>query len=104
MYKVIWERDFWGACMEINLQFLFNIAVGAGLGIAGWFFRQLWDAVQSLNKSVAQVEKELTKDINDLEKILPVVYVRRDEFAEIMRDIKEMFNKINEKLDTKVDK
>lgn len=89
---------------SINLQFLFNLAVGAGMGVAGWFFRQLWDAVQSLTKNMNELEKELTHDISELEKNLPVVYIRRDEFLEIMRDIKDMFNKINDKLDNKVDK
>lgn len=79
--------------MDLDIQFLFNVAVGAVLAVAGWFFRQLWDAV-----------KELRKDLHDIEKELPISYVRRDEFTEIMRDIKDMFNKINDKLDNKVDK
>lgn len=79
--------------MEMNLQILFNLAVGAGLTIAGWFFRQLWDAAERLRN-----------DLTDLEKNLPVAYVRREEFTETMREIKEMFNKINDKLDRKIDK
>ena len=87
-------REFaFGVTMEINLQILFNIGVGAIFAIGGWFFRQLWDAT-----------KELRKDLHSIEKALPVHYVRREEFTEIMRDIKEMFNKINDKLDGKVDK
>lgn len=79
--------------MDVNLQILFNIFVTAVMAAAGWFFRQLWDAA-----------KELRKDLHAIEKELPVSYVRRDEFTEIMRDIKDMFNKINDKLDNKVDK
>ena len=79
--------------VEMNLQILFNIAFGAGLTIAGWFFRQLWDAAERLRN-----------DLSNLEKVLPVIYVRREEFSETMREIKEMFNKINDKLDRKIDK
>jgi hypothetical protein len=31
-------------------------------------------------------------------------YVRKEEYSETMREIKEMFNKISDKLDEKVDK
>lgn len=79
--------------MELNLQILFNLAVGAILAAAGWFFRQLWDAM-----------KDLRKDLHTIEKNLPVTYIRREEFTEILREIKEMFNKINDKLDNKADK
>jgi hypothetical protein len=79
--------------MEINLQILFNIGVGAIFAIGGWFFRQLWDAT-----------KELRKDLHSVEKALPVHYVRREEFTEIMREIRAMFEKIHDKLDGKADK
>jgi hypothetical protein len=79
--------------MEINLQILFNIGAGAIFAIGGWFFRQLWDAT-----------KELRKDLHSIEKALPVHYVRREEFTEIMREIRAMFEKIHDKLDGKVDK
>ena len=82
-----------GRSMEINLQILFNIAVGGIFAVGGWFFRQLWDAT-----------KELRQDIHAIEKDLPVVYVRREEFTEIMREIRAMFEKIHDKLDGKADK
>lgn len=79
--------------MEINLQILFNLGVGAVFAIGGWFFRQLWDATT-----------ELRKDLHSIEKGLPVYYVRREEFTEIMREIRAMFEKIHDKLDGKADK
>lgn len=79
--------------MEINLQILFNLGVGAVFAIGGWFFRQLWDATT-----------ELRKDLHSIEKALPVHYVRREEFTEIMREIRAMFEKIHDKLDGKADK
>jgi hypothetical protein len=92
-YKTPGREFAFGAAMEINLQILFNIGVGAIFAIAGWFFRQLWDAT-----------KELRKDLHSIEKGLPVNYVRREEFTEIMREIRGMFEKIHDKLDGKADK
>lgn len=79
--------------MVLDFQILFNAAAGLIFIGAGWFLRQLWDAVERLKK-----------DLHDIEKDLPVLYVRREEYIEIMRDIKDMFNKINDKLDNKADK
>jgi hypothetical protein len=79
--------------MEIDLQILFNFIVGAIFAIGGWFFRQLWDAT-----------KDLRKDLHAIEKELPLSYVRREEFVEIMREIRGMFEKIHDKLDGKADK
>lgn len=79
--------------MVLDFQILFNAAAGLIFIGAGWFLRQLWDAVERLKK-----------DLHDIEKDLPVLYVRREEYTEIMRDIKDMFNKINDKLDNKADK
>ena len=70
-----------------------NAAAGLIFLGAGWFLRQLWDAVERLKR-----------DLHEIEKDLPVLYVRREEYTEIMRDIREMFNKINDKLDNKADK
>ena len=75
------------------MQILFNLGVGVIFAAIGWFFRQLWDAT-----------KELRKDLHDIEKALPVNYVRREEFSEIMREIRGMFEKIHDKLDGKADK
>ena len=79
--------------MVLDFQILFNAAAGLIFIGAGWFLRQLWDAVERLKK-----------DLHEIEKDLRVLYVRREEYTEIMRDIKDMFNKINDKLDNKADK
>lgn len=44
----------------------------------GWFLRELWGAV-----------KELRSDLHRLEVNLPTNYIRRDEFAEGVRQIRE---------------
>ena len=59
------------------------------MGVAGWFARELWTAVQELK--------------NDLAK-LPLTYVARLDYKDDMREVKEMLGKIFDKLDHKVDK
>jgi len=59
------------------------------MGVAGWFARELWTAVQDLK--------------NDLSK-LPLTYVARMDYKDDMREVKEMLGKIFDKLDHKVDK
>lgn len=74
-------------------QLLFNVIIGLVLGVGGWFARELWGAV-----------KELQKDVHQLEVDLPSHYVRKDEMSEYMREIREMIQRIYDKLDEKVDK
>ncbi len=82
-----------GAKMMLDYQILFNAAASLVFLGAGWFLRQLWDAVEKLKQDLHQMEKEL-----------PVAYIRRDEFSESIKEIKEMLNKISDKLDGKADK
>lgn len=74
-------------------QTIINLTAGTVLLIVGWFARQLWEAV-----------KDLREDLHRIEIELPTNYIRRDEFAEGMKEIKEMLAKIFDKLDNKADK
>lgn len=87
------ETSMVGASMTLDLQILFNIAAAAIMAAIGWFFRQQWDA-----------QKSLAKDLKDIEVSLPIHYVRRDEFAQTMQEIKTMLTHIRDKLDGKADK
>lgn len=77
----------------MDSQMIINLAAGAVLAGLGWFARVLWEAVNKLQEDLHQLEVEL-----------PSNYVRKDEFADNMREIKDMLGKIFDRLDTKVDK
>ena len=66
-----------------------NLILSGCMGVAGWFARELWTAVQDLK--------------TDLSK-LPTIYVARQDYKDDMREVKEMLGKIFDKLDHKVDK
>lgn len=60
-YKPLIEMGLWGIVATM-----------------GWFLREMWGAV-----------KELRSDLHKLEVNLPTNYIRRDEFAEGVRQIRE---------------
>lgn len=70
-------------------QGVINLIGGSAIAVAGWFARQIWDAM-----------KELRRDLHKIEVALPRDYVRKDDLGEI----KAMIQKIFDKLDGKVDK
>jgi hypothetical protein len=74
-------------------QTIINLVAGSVLMVVGWLARELWVAV-----------KELRADLHKIEIELPTHYMRRDEFAEGMKEIKEMLRIITDKLDGKADK
>ena len=74
-------------------QQLLNVGLSVAMAITGWFARELWAAV-----------KELKSDLSKLREDLPRSYVSRDDYREDMRDIKELLNKIFDKLEAKQDK
>ena len=77
----------------MDLQSLFNIVGGILLSVVGWIAKTLWDAVA-----------DLRRDLHVLETDLPKSYVRREDFADSMRRIEDMVNRIFDKLDGKEDK
>jgi len=77
----------------MEYQQLLNIVLATAMTITGWFARELWTAV-----------KDLKADLSKLREDLPKTYVGRDDYREDMRDIKDMLNKIFDKLEAKQDK
>jgi cobalamin biosynthesis Co2+ chelatase CbiK len=59
----------------------------------GWFMRELWAAVKSLKEDIRSIERDL-----------PVNYIRRDDYKDDMKEIKDMLGKIFDRLENKADK
>ena len=84
----------------MDWQNLINIGGGTALAVAGWLFRQLWDAVQKLKIDTA----DLRLHVSD-------VYVKKSEMEtlETQMDkrfdrVEQMIVKLYDKIDQKVDK
>lgn len=86
--------DFVGEAVKfMDMQIILNTAAAVAFSVAGWFGRQLWEAMAALRK-----------DLHKLEKELPVYYVRKDEFSDHMNRIEAKLDRIFEKLEGKVDR
>jgi len=77
----------------MDWQQIINLAYGVALPVAGWFFRQLWDAVQKLKDDIKKIEIDL-----------PTSYVKKTELESQYNKIEAMLEKIWDRLDQKVDK
>jgi ribosome recycling factor len=69
-------------------QVIINLAGATLIAMMGWFARQLWDAV-----------RELRQDLHRIEMDLPSNYMRRDDFREGMKEIKDLFGEVFKKID-----
>lgn len=73
----------------MDSQLLVNIGVGVVLAVGGWIGRELWGAMQAMRVDIQRIQIDL-----------PTTYLRREEFAAGLREIKEMIVGIYTKLDT----
>lgn len=72
---------------------LLEMGIWVVVAAIGWFMRELWGAV-----------KTLQKDIHDVEVMLPSQYVQKNEFNDALKRIEDMLGKIFDKLENKMDK
>jgi hypothetical protein len=72
-------------------QVVFNWAVAIAGFCGGWILKIIWDAIQDLKKDVRAIDTKMHED-----------FVRRDDFKDAVREIKEDmkdgFNKIDNTL------
>lgn len=81
----------------MDLQSLINLGAGTALAVAGWFTRQLWDAVKELRADLSKLREEIAKGYVGKEDFTRAIDGLRDE----MRD---NFSRLFDKLDRKADK
>ena len=74
-------------------QSIINWALSGISLVLGWFARELWSAVKELKADLAKLREEL-----------PTHYVRKDDFADFKRDLMNVLERIENKLDSKQDK
>ena len=77
----------------VDWQALFNIAVLSVGALSGWLFRVMWVA-----------QRDLRHDLREIEQSMPRYYVRRDDFKDTVAALFVKLDRIEDKLDNKVDK
>lgn len=74
-------------------QQLINALFGVAATALGWVIKSIYDAMNALKDDVKEIEREMHTD-----------YVRKDDYKDDIREIKEMLGAIWKKLDSKQDK
>jgi hypothetical protein len=69
-------------------------------GLIGFLLNAVWQAVKDLQKA----DTELTKKVSEIEVLVAGAYVRRDDFNELSKALFNKLDRIEDKLDLKVDK
>ena len=81
-------------------QAIFNIAVSVVGFLGGWWLKVLWDAVKDLQAA----DKDLAEKVGEIEVLVAGSYITRHDFDKIAAAIFAKLDKIEDKLDRKVDK
>ena len=86
--------------MPINLiesiimdQNMLNWVFAAFGAIISWILNAVWGAIKDLKTDMKEINKEIHED-----------FLRKDDYRVDIADMKQMLNRIFEKLDSKVDK
>ena len=77
----------------MDLQTLLNLVFTGAGAVCGWILRIVWQEIKLVQANQQDLERELTDN-----------YVRKDDYRIDIAEIKGMFNRIMDKLDTKMDK
>lgn len=84
----------------MDLQTVINGLLASGSAIGAWLARELWSATKSQSAEVHDLRRELA----DLKEEIAKNRVHREDFKEAIREVKEMLNRIIDKLEQKADK
>lgn len=81
-------------------QQLFNIVIGIAGALGGWWMKAMWEGLKDLQKT----DYELTQQVNNLQILVAGQYMRREELDKVGQAIFAKLDRIEDKLDKKVDK
>ena len=81
-------------------QTVFNISIAVSGFLGGWWLKVLWDAVRELQLA----DKNLTDKLATIEILVAGTYAKREELDKMANAIFMKLDRIEGKLDKKVDK
>lgn len=84
----------------MNWQDAFNIAVALAAFLGGYFVKTLWEAI----KDVQAADLRLSEKVASIEVLVAGSYVTRTEYRDDVRNISQLLERIETKLDGKADK
>ena len=74
-------------------QDLINLAIAFIGAVVGWVLKVIWGAIRSLQDDMKEIERELHTE-----------YVSKNDYRQDMQEIKDLLQRIFDKLDLKADK
>lgn len=77
----------------MDYQLLFNIAFSFIVFLIGWFVRIAYDAANAMKNDLMSLERELHSS-----------FVRREDYKEDIREIKDLLLSIQDRMNNKADK
>lgn len=80
----------------MDAQTLFNAVMSIASVLGGIMLKSIYDAIQELRHQDGEIHERING--------IPSTYVRRDDFMNFGRDIKDSLARIENKLDNKADK
>ena len=84
----------------MDSQTIINTAIALVGFLGGWILKVIWEAVKELQV----VDKLLTEKVNTIEILIAGNYMSKQDFDKIAAAIFAKLDKIDDKLDRKVDK
>ena len=92
-------------------QNLFNIVITSLGALCGWWMKTMWESLQelrisdtALHKALQISEREMMDKLSAIEILVAGKYIQRDEMHEHIKALFAKLDKIEIKLDGKVDK
>lgn len=81
-------------------QDIYNLAIGLSAFLGGWWMKVMWEAVKELQKD----DKALSQQLSAMQVVVAGDYIKKDEFYKVSDAIFQKLDRIEDKLDGKVDK
>ena len=81
-------------------QQLFNIVIGVAGALGGWWMKAMWEGLKDLQRTYHDQDLQ----VNNLQVLVAGQYMRREEFDKLSQAIFAKLDRIEDKLDNKVDK
>jgi hypothetical protein len=81
-------------------QTIINLLLAGFGGLIGFLLNAVWQAVKDLQKA----DKDLTAKVAEIEVLVAGAYVKKDDFNELSKALFNKLDRIEDKLDKKVDK
>ena len=83
-----------------DYQVLFNIVIGVLSAMGGWMLNTMWVSLKDLQSA----DTKLAEKVSAIEVLVAGQYVTREEFTTMMQAVFLKLDKIQDTLNTKVDR